>query len=645
MKKNIIMKKNNIKKRLLINLFIFCIFSFSAFSQNTVENALKLYNERNYEDSINILEALNVKPSDLDAYLLLIDNYIKLNNLSMAETLIADAERYHSKNYRLFERKLTIELINNRNSEARTTVNTIKNLDSKNYLANYAEGLLSERAGYYKTAMSMYERARVIDRVRPEATTALAYLYLAIGSNETALNLFNENMTNNPRMAESYYNLANYYYITGNYNASLNEIKNALYYYTNYNDAKILQANVYMALDRYNDAIAILEYLPESSFRDDTKNYYIGNVYEKANNFPSAKNAYINYLRVKPEDELGRLAYERVLFNTNPQADYERDRAALYYANKSSYYTRLADKVRSQAYLKHMLKLNPANTYARLMLSDVYKRMGLEEKALEELEIAKNVNPTNKSIVYKYDSYKRKLDKNIISRTWGIDNQYNVERPGFTVAIADTINIQKDSPMFLNTALYQTLSYVLPQYGRFNVVDIYNTYYSERDLYQELKRRNADYYLRGSTFSGYDNITLMLDLVDVNTERVVTNFTITTRGRDKMMTAAVMAGNVINNTVPFYSKIIKIHNDNIYINAGKLQGLSNNMNMMIYNTTKAELNMTNAESIGMAKVITVDENVSLIKLIDNRALSKLNINQITVPYVTNTVNTNIAAVN
>ena len=170
MKKNIIMKKNNIKKRLLINLFIFCIFSFSAFSQNTVENALKLYNERNYEDSINILEALNVKPSDLDAYLLLIDNYIKLNNFSMAETLIADAERYHSKNYRLFERKLTIELINNRNSEARTTVNTIKNLDSKNYLANYAEGLLSERAGYYKTAMSMYERARVIDRVRPEAT-------------------------------------------------------------------------------------------------------------------------------------------------------------------------------------------------------------------------------------------------------------------------------------------------------------------------------------------------------------------------------------------------------------------------------------------------------------------------------------------
>lgn len=638
MNKNIIMKKNNIKKRLLINLFIFCIFSFSAFSQNTVENALKLYNERNYEDSINILEALNVKPSDLDAYLLLIDNYIKLNNFSMAETLIADAERYHSKNYRLFERKLTIELLNNRNSEARTTVNTIKNLDSKNYLANYAEGLLSERAGYYKTAMSMYERARVIDRVRPEATTALAYLYLAIGSNETALNLFNENMTNNPRMAESYYHLANYRYLNKQYNAALDEINNALFYYTNYNDAKILKANILISLNRYDEAIAILEYMPDTSFRNNYKYYYIGSVYEGADNYVRAKGAYINYLKTKPEDELGRLAYERVLLHTNPTPDYERDRAALYYGNLASYYTRLADNVRAQAYLKHMLRLNPANTYARLMLSDVYRRMGLEEKSLEELEIAKNVNPEEKSIIYKYDSYKRRLDKNIVSKSWGIE-QYNIEKSGFTVAIADTITAQKDSPMFLNTSLYQTLSYVLPQFGRFNVIDMYTNYYETRDLYRELNARNADYFLRGSTFQNDDTFTIMLDLVDVKSEKSITNFTITTRGREKMMGAAVMAGRVINNSIPFYSKIIKIHNDNIYINAGKMQGVSNNMNMLVYNTTEPRTDLATRgynSSIGMIKIITADENVSLAKLIDGRLLNKINLNQIVMPYITNT---------
>ena len=625
-----------------ISIFYFCIssISFGQSANNNLQNALNFYNNRNYENSIAVLESMNIKPSDIEPYLLLIDNYIKLKNYSMAETLINDAANYHSKDFRVLERKLNIELVNNRNTEARRTINLIKALDSKNYFANYAEGLLNERMGYYKTAMTLYERAIIIDRNRAEAPVSLAYLQLASGNSNRALSLLNNNIDNNPRTAESYYHLANYYYLNRNYNNALSEVSNAFYYYTNYNEAKILQANIFLALKRYNEAIGILEYIPDSEFKNNGKYYYIGNVYEEANNYQNAKNSYINYLRTKPEDELGRLAYERVLLNTNPTPDYERNRAALYYGNMASYYTRLADNVRAQAYLKHMLKLNPANTYARLMLSDVYRRMGLEERALEELEIAKNVNPEDKSIVYKYDSYKRRLDRNIPSRSWGIENQYNLEKSGFTIAITDTITFQKDSPMFFNTALYQTLSYVLPQYGKFQVLDIYTNYYSERDLYSELNSRKVDYYLRGSTFeNSADNFTVMLDLVEVKNERVVTNFTITTKGKDRIMNAAVMTGRVIENSIPFYSKVIKIHNDNIYINAGKLQGLTNDMNLLIYNTTTATTDLSNRSadmSIGMVKVITADENVSLTKLIDGRALNRINLNQIVIPYITNT---------
>ena len=634
-----------------ISIFYFCIssISFGQSANNNLQNALNFYNNRNYENSIAVLESMNIKPSDIEPYLLLIDNYIKLKNYSMAETLIKDAENYHSKDFRVLERKLNIELVNNRNTEARRTINSIKALDSKNYFANYAEGLLNERMGYYKTAMTLYERAIIIDRNRAEAPVSLAYLQLASGNSNQALSLLNNNIDNNPRTAESYYHLANYYYLNRNYNNALGEISNAFYYYTNYNEAKILQANIFLALKRYNEAIGILEYIPDSEFKNNGKYYYIGNVYEEANNYQNAKNSYINYLRTKPEDELGRLAYERVLLNTNPTPDYERNRAALYYGNSASYYTRLADNVRAQAYLKHMLKLNPANTYARLMLSDVYRRMGLEERALEELEIAKNVNPEDKSIVYKYDSYKRRLDRNIPSRSWGIENQYNLEKSGFTIAITDTITAQKDSPMFFNTALYQTLSYVLPQYGKFQVLDIYTNYYSERDLYSELNSRKVDYYLRGSTFeNSADNFTVMLDLVEVRNERVVTNFTITTKGKDRIMNAAVMTGRVIENSIPFYSKIIKIHNDNIYINAGKLQGLTNDMNLLIYNTTTATTDLSNRSadmSIGMVKVITADENVSLTKLIDGRALNRINLNQIVIPYITNTAVNSVQAQN
>ena len=643
------MKRKIFTIEFLFGIFVFYIFNYIAFSQNyientfslnnnnTIENAYKLYEERNYEGSISILEALNIRSNDLDSYLLLIDNYIKLANYTMAETLIEDSMHYHSRNYKLFERKLLIELINNRNSEARTTVATIKSLDSKNYLANYAEGLLSERAGYYKTAMDLYERARIIDKVRPEATVALAYLHLSEGDNKRASDLFNENIKNNPRMAESYYNLANYFYLNRDYIKALSEIDNALYYYSNYMDAKILKSNILVESKRYDEAISILEYMPDNNFYNNSKYYYIGNIYEAANNYLRAKGSYINYLRVNTDDEIGRLAYERVLLHTNPNPDYERDRAALYYGNLASYYTRLADNVRAKAYLKHMLRLNPANTYARLMLSDVYRRMGLEEKSLEELEIAKNINPEDKSIIYKYDSYKRKLDKNIPSKSWGID-QYSVESSGFTVAITDTILAQKNSPLYLNTSLYQTLSYVLPQFGRFRVLDIYTNYYNTRDLYRELNTMNVDYYIKGSTFQNDDTFTIMLDLVDVKSENIVTNFTVMTRGREKIMNAAVIAGIFINNTIPFYSKVIKIHNDNIYINAGKLQGITNNMNLLIYNTTTPRIDLISRgynNVVGMIKIITTDENVSLGKLIDGRFLNNINLNQIVIPYLTN----------
>ena len=141
----------------------------------------------------------------------------------------------------------------------------------------------------------------------------------------------------------------------------------------------------------------------------------------------------------------------------------------------------------------------------------------------------------------------------------------------------------------------------------------------------------------------------MLDLVDVKSEQVVTNFTVMTKGREKIMGAAVMAGRVINNSIPFYAKVIKIHNDNIYINAGKLQGITNNMNLIIYNTTTPRTDLATKgynSAIGMIKVITADENVSLAKLIDGRLLNTINLNQIVMPYITNrsatqSTNTNI----
>ena len=61
--------------------------------------------------------------------------------------------------------------------------------------------------------------------------------------------------------------------------------------------------------------------------------------------------------------------------------------------------------------------------------------------------------------------------------------------------------------------------------------------------------------------------------------------------------------------------------------------------MLVYNTTEPRTDLAARgynSSIGMIKIITADENVSLAKLIDGRLLNKINLNQIVMPYITNT---------
>lgn len=85
---------------LLLNVFLFA-------QVNDYNTALEAYSNRNYTHSISILESMKIKPSDIDSYLLLIDNYIGIKDFDIIDNLIKDAESYHPKDYRVLEYKLS----------------------------------------------------------------------------------------------------------------------------------------------------------------------------------------------------------------------------------------------------------------------------------------------------------------------------------------------------------------------------------------------------------------------------------------------------------------------------------------------------------------------------------------------------------
>ncbi len=619
------------------------LFSLSLYSQDDmsqkVNDARVMYNEYNYLDAIVMLEDIYLDNRyNLDLSFVLLDSYIKVKNYTKANGIIEDLMRYHPKNEDVLERKLNLLLIENKISEAKAFSSRVKSMYNKNYFALYADAFITANEGYLKSALALYKKARLINSKRPEATIGLAYLELKLLNDANALKLFKENIENNPRMPESYYNLANYYYITGNYNNALAEIENALYYNDSDLNSLVLKSNILSSLGNYNEATIILESIPYEYFDDKNKYYIMGTFYEEAKNYNMAKKAYLKYLSSFPSSELARLAYERVLFSTNPTADAERDRAGMYYINLAAYYGRLADPIRSFAYYKHILRLNPANSYARMALYNLYKLSGYTEKAFIELSIARDINPTDKTIGYKYDSENRMLSRNVLSKSWGID-QYSLKEPGYSVAIVNKITPQEGSPRNVDFAMYDTLSYTLSQYHKMRIYELYDNNVAGANFYNMLNNNNINFYLEGSISQTENSVSMVLDLMDTRTRTSVTNFSVFASGKYKMMDASVMVGNYINNTIPFYANIIKIHNDNIYINAGRFHGITNDMSFAIYNTDKAEydiytrsINKKPTDIIAILKIVATDENVSLGKLIDGRELKNVRLNNVVVPY-------------
>ena len=604
-----------------------------------VSDARAMYNEYNYLDAIVMLEDIYLDNRyNLDLSFVLLDSYIKVKNYTKANGIIEDLMRYHPKNEDVLERKLNLLLIENKISEAKGFSSRVKSMYNKNYFALYADAFITANEGYLKSALALYKKARLINSKRPEATIGLAYLELKLLNENNALKLFKENIENNPRMPESYYNLANYYYIIGNYNSALSEIENALYYNDSDLNSLVLKSKILSSLGNYNEATVILESIPYDYFDDKNKYYIIGTFYEEAKNYNMAKNSYLKYLSSFPSSDLARLAYERVLFSTNPTADAERDRAGMYYINLAAYYGRLADPIRSFAYYKHILRLNPANSYARMALYNLYKLSGYTEKAFIELSIARDINPTDKTIGYKYDSENRMLSRNVLSKSWGID-QYSLKEPGYSVAIVNKIAPQEGSPRNVDFAMYDTLAYTLSQYHKMRIYELYDNNAEGANFYNMLNNNNINFYLEGSISQTDNSVSMVLDLMDTRTRTSVTNFSVFASGKYKMMDASVMVGNYINNTIPFYANIVKIHNENIYINAGRFHGITNDMTFAIYNTDKAEydiytrsINKKSTDIIAILKIVATDENVSLGKLIDGRELKNVRLNNVVVPY-------------
>ncbi len=636
------------KRYFSLVLTLFLIFTNIVFSQS-YSRALEYFNNGKYYDSIDVLERLHAqKPYELDNSLLLVDNYIHVSNFIKAREIIKQLKTYYPKSVAPIERELKMSMLENDEENALSLIRTIRNFDNKNYSAKYYEALIAEKKGYNDRAISLYEESLRLKNDAAESLFALASLYQKNNQKTRAINMLLQNQRLNPQNPQGYYHLASVYYLDNNLSLAEDQINQALNLNPEYVNALLLSANIHARKGLYEEAIAIINSIDER-YLGSNKYLIIANLNEDNNDYDRALENYSSYLRSNVNDEIARYLYEDALFSSTNNTDRQKTTAANHYKDLASKYTRAGDKTRSLLYNKKILKLNPTDAAARANIADTYKRLGYNEKYIEELGIIKNLQPENKSIAYRYENDTRNIMRNIASRKWGISQYDDVTSSGFSVAISPYILESLGFDIISDTAVQMALSDVLSQYHNFQTVDMFtNRNMSKSEFLNTMNRRDIDFYIEGTFNNNESSISMDINLIDVISGKSIKNIYTITYGRERLINSSINVAESISSVMPFYANIIKEDNASFYINAGKWQSITNGQKLAIYNrrprydyNTKS-ISTNNMQMIGIANVVEVDENVSRIVLENNLVVGNVEVGQYVINYTETDDNENAA---
>lgn len=406
------------------------VLLFSLNSTFTCEAAVNL--EKNIAQINSSIEKANYKGADEVIYRTLVEyknnydvqalaavSWALQSKLELAQDQIDRLKNVipRSSNLHFAQGVVFYKRINSSNMSFRTKADSLLDiaqrefkyaiqLDSNNYKAYNALGVIELKQGKYDEAKQNIERALKICPNYAIAMDNLGTVYLAEGDTEKAESCFKKAVSMNQNSPAAYYHLAQVECNKGNYSKCLTYINKCLawqgyssYAYNLKGDAFRLQGNEAAAISAYKKAIEIK---PENL----APYANLASIYEARKDYELALDSYKTILSISPESEqtLLKIAdiyletgkyneavgfYEKL--NSNLKAEGVKGMASAYYglamntANKAAFAT---DKklVAASEYLDRAIKENPNDLELYLAKAKISSLINRQHDSVDNLK-------------------------------------------------------------------------------------------------------------------------------------------------------------------------------------------------------------------------------------------------------------------
>ncbi len=330
----------------------------------------------NYEQSLHITEyACRVHPSSINLMLKRAQLLASVNKEKHALELLSEVEVLEPSNFEIFLTRGAIYSQMHKYEKAIEEYSkAVVDSDEPDYVyCNIA--FEYENMGNYDKTIEYLRKALEYNPENDLAMYEAAYCFDLLSLNQESIDFFSKLIDKHPYSTEAWFNLGISYINTELYEKALDAFELALAIDPEHNSAIFHCAYTCSLMNRYEDAINTYRTLLDLDGDDSDAiiHYYIGECYEKLEDYESAKSFYRKSTRLNGEITdawIGLGVCENELGNTQPA-------------------------------IRHIIKgleLDPENTAYLCILADIYFQEGVMDKAADLYHKAIATSPEEESV-------------------------------------------------------------------------------------------------------------------------------------------------------------------------------------------------------------------------------------------------------
>ncbi len=628
-------------KKTIVFICCFVLFSY-AYGQT----ALSLYERgkdaQNREDWYSatefFLEAVTANPAYGEAWLSLAECSYELDQYDLALSY-AEKASYYIKNRVAIPNLKGFSLIGlGRLEEARqvfleTLAHQPNDIDARFGLAQ-----LDLFNGKFTGAENYF-----LDALKRESSNKKALLSLALIADEMG---DIEKAQSYIRQAIRYHNdRADVYYYAGYLAAKANELDDAEDYIRtaidlnpNYMIAYKMLADILFVDGNYTVAIDICDYIIAEE-RDSPEAWYIkGLANAELGETEAALSSWEIGLRLDPQDEIMRAAFELLIHEKTQIEDERRGKWADYHLEKAH--------IAQQKYLanaalyeyQRTLRLDPLNVDARLSLANILLQDGYSESYLSQLQFLQAQGLSSLSVNDSIEAYSSALS-NTLPQRWGVDPFY-LDKTRWTMALyhyEDFISLYHQNILSITSGM---------------LADVFNSNQTVRAIASETpinsyaqafrlsREQDYDYFAILDVVEGERDIRVMLDLYVADTGTKASSWEVYRTGNDRYSSVLQKLRNDITATLPKIGKIIDRRGTTILLDVGLKDGASVDSVYEIYKEdyigimdNGIGLKYDESEMLGTITLTHVGEDISQGVYAQNGFYDLVNIDDEVIPQI------------